>query len=401
MCAGNVLLSILLLVLASELSKMANKECGGERFITIPRSTFKPIAEVVCCVADLRNMFEEDLAINFMFRTLRELQDLIQALGLSSSNDMHDEGFKFQVGNRQVVSSVVAFLAYLYRLSFKCTSLKGVGDLFGFSVPTMSAIMSAMGFWLYDRYNKHAFKLQVMVQPVEPLCPSFNAAVGRRFKSAYEKNGHAAAFQRKYVDENSPFPPEIVDTVLLMDGCHFKTCRPSQTYGDAQRFVYDGRSGHGFSVLAFVAPNGLCYGFAGPSTGTNDLGMMRDYHAAHYLASLGTYKSLGDSIFVPGANVVNMPDSASSVGRDRHDLGAIQSVRGEVEHMFLIKQRFPYFSDRMKLRWSSKPFLHLLNAVFLQNIWVCLHENQTSQAFGCVPPNWRDYIQEQYTCNQV
>lgn len=185
-----------------------------------------------------------------------------------------------------------------------------------------------------------------------------------------------------------------------MDGTAFATSRPSEERGDLQRSTFNVRHHHSIEIMAIVAPDGLCYGAHG-SLGTNDLGSLKEANAAVHFAQLGDFKVLGDAIFHNTSNTSRVPNAAEASTRDSKEVKSIQGVRASVEHFFTFKNRFAYFKFSPKLKLNTMPFMHLLNSIFLQNIAICIHGNQVSQAFNMDTPCWEDYIQDQHQYNQV
>jgi hypothetical protein len=370
----------------------AVEEEFGSRFIHIPPNKFVPVANPIRCVSDLP---QNVLAVNgkpyqlrkhFAFDTPEELQEVMHKLGFASSPvDLHDVGVRFGHGNREWVGGCVAFLVYVKRFCFKSTDLEGVGIDFGLPYTAVSTIVSAVGDHLSEKFTARSFHVSRLAARCGPSISKFNQGIVERYEAAYLDRYHHPAPR---------IPPEISHTGLLIDGTMIEMRRPSEPMSDVQNAVYIATHGHAFGVLAFVAGDGLCVGVDGPHVGTSDLGMMRDGNIAHHLAGIGQWKVLGDSIFNDGPNIVHMPDTAESVARDRRELHIIQTVRSEIEHLFTFKVKYNFFRDKTKHTMTSKSYKHLVNCMFLENIWKCKHWSQTTLAFKCSPGNWEEHVDE-------
>lgn len=358
----------------------------GPRFIEL-----EPLSKRVCLgatitrVADLFDGLE--FGIRYHFRNPEQLQQVICALGLAQTESPSDAGYRFPIGNRQYISSSAAFIIYLRRLRYKETCLDDLGHPFGLNAAGASLAVSAMAKYLYNNFTSKSFAFKHLGERLENQLESFNAVIKRRFCTYYR--------DRNAGNNPNTIPKEIAHTVLFVDGSEFQTSRPLNPHGDLQRSTYNARHHHCFEILAVVAPNGLCYGVHGPSVATNDLGMLQESSAAVHFAKLGSYFVLGDAIFPNGANIVRVPNTAEASSRCSREVRCIQGIRGEIEHYFTFKTRFPFLTTPTKLKLNTRPYMHVINAVFLHNLYVCFNGSQVSSVFDLKAPFWRDYIAEQ------
>ena len=222
------------------------------------------------------------------------------------------------------------------------------------------------------------------------LLPIFNESMRKRFFNLYIEKFSTPAPQLAL---------ELEHSALIFDGTVFGSSRPKERMGDVQRTVFDKRNGHSFNCILVMGSNSICYGAFGPSVGSNDLGIVNESAALEHFAALGSYKVIGDSIFHDSANIIHLPDTAETVSRNTKEVVTARGVRGEIEHYNLFKERFRFFKDRSKIKQNTKPYKHLLNCLFLYNIFVCLYGTQTNVAFGIKAPDFKSYIKTQKEFN--
>ncbi|THU83876.1 hypothetical protein K435DRAFT_822876 [Dendrothele bispora CBS 962.96] len=170
----------------------------------------------------------------------------------------------------------------------------------------------------------------------------------------------------------------------------------------------DSYNGHKFQAL--MLPNGLVGHLHGPYEGRrNDNYLLRESglleKCAQYALRPGScdetplidryFQLYGDAVYPISPYLISPYYGDRSEEQQRCN-NALGTVRVEVEHGFgLIAKMWPFLNAGWKMRlYYSLVGSYYRTGVLLTNALSCLHPNQTSLAFDCLPPTLQEYFHE-------
>ena len=107
----------------------------------------------------------------------------------------------------------------------------------------------------------------------------------QRFRSRYVQ-----LYRRKWDVVPEVFPPEIANTVFVVDGTDIPARRVHERKGKLQRFIYN--KVIGYMALCLISPDRLLRAIYGPAPGaTNDIKLTRDSRLIPGLEPILPYKA--------------------------------------------------------------------------------------------------------------
>ena len=192
----------------------------------------------------------------------------------------------------------------------------------------------------------------------------------------------------------------------LLDGTWVAMSRPGREgyRGDFQRVYYSGyKHAHGLLYQGVFAPNGLFVELDGPYPGGlyNDVSMLREsglldrIRASCYING-ELYYLFGDCGYMnDDCLICPYPKATARASREARDFNRRMSkIRVPIEWGFgRVRALFPFVDYSHKLRFDSMPVgSYYIIAVFLTNLYCCLHGSQTAQYFTCPAPEIEDYM---------
>ena len=363
----------------------ALREYMGEQFVTIDGSRQRNEIGIRTLANARANAPGQEFNRMYSFDS-EDILRLAQFLELVDGEaSEHSVGKLLRLENRSLVGGVTALLIYLRRMRL-AEDQRDLGFAFDMPSVCISYVCRLMAERIGGAYG-HLLH-QSRLGDWRAHFPAWRTSIVRLYRKI--RFGDP--------DADTPLPPEIMDTCMLVDGTMLETARPMPDEANTQAYMYNGcKKVHGLAYLALVAPNGIVVTMAGPYGGANnDLGIMNQAGLQDILqeACGNEFKVLGDGIFSNTGRLVRVPREAEMAGRSVAEVKAIASVRGDVEHAFcMLRNQFPYLnSPYLNKPNQTRPALHWQACVLLLNMHSCLYGNQITSRMDTEPPSLDEYL---------